>query len=69
VNQTIGFIGGGNMASGLINGGVVKASEIMVFDPSSERSAELQTQFSINVAANNEELIQNSSVVVIAYLL
>lgn len=70
MNQTIGFIGGGNMArsliGGLINGGLVKAHEIIVFDPSSERSLELQTQFSIQVAQSNEQLIQNSSVVVIA---
>jgi len=55
-----------SLIGGLINGGVVKANEIIVFDPSSERSGELQTQFSIQVAENNEQLIEKSSVVVIA---
>ena len=70
MNQTIGFIGGGNMASsligGLINGDVVKPHNIMVFDPSPERAQELHTQYSIKIAESNEQLIQNSSVVVIA---
>ena len=70
MNQTIGFIGGGNMASsligGLINGGVVQAHNIIVFDPSVDRAQELKRQFNIQTAQNNEELVEKSSVIVIA---
>jgi len=70
LNQTIGFIGGGNMASsligGLIKGGVVTANSITVFEPNAEKAASLKTEFGINIAADNIELINNSNTVVVA---
>lgn len=70
MDQTIGFIGGGNMAcsliGGLINGGVVNAKQIYVFEPNSEKCNELKSQFGIRIAQSNEQLIEQCSVVVIA---
>ena len=70
MKQTIGFIGGGNMASsligGLINGGVVTPDNIFVFEPGAEKAQALKAQFGINIASSNEQLVETSSVVVIA---
>lgn len=70
MDQTIGFIGGGNMASsligGLINGGVITPTRITVFEPSSEKAQALQDQFGINIAQDNQQLISQSQIVVIA---
>ena len=70
MDQTIGFIGGGNMASSLIgeliNGGVINANQICVFEPSAEKANELNSKFGIQIAQSNEQLIKQSSVVVIA---
>jgi len=61
VNQTIGFIGGGNMATSLIGGliktGIINAKQIIVL---------LADTFGIAVATSNLELIDQSSVVVVA---
>ena len=70
MNQTIGFIGGGNMASSLI-GGLIKtapdsAKNIIVFEPNTDKAGELEDTFGIQIAANNRELIRQSEVVVIA---
>ncbi len=68
--QTIGFIGGGNMASSLIGGlikqGSVAPSNLYVFEPNHEKALALRETFGINVAASNDELIRASEIVVIA---
>jgi len=70
LDQTIGFIGGGNMASsligGLVNGGVLTPNNIMVFEPNADKAQSLSQQFGIKIAADNSELIQQSDIVVIA---
>jgi pyrroline-5-carboxylate reductase len=57
---TIGFIGGGNMASsligGLINAGV-SASAITVSEPETNRNQALKTQFQINTVTDNNQLM------------
>ncbi len=66
----IGFIGGGNMASslivGLLNQGQVNARNLFLFEPNTEKAAELEKQHGINIAANNNELVEQCDVVVIA---
>ena len=70
MDQTIGFIGGGNMASsligGLINGGVIAANKIVVFEPNAEKAQSLADQFGVNIAPDNVDLINRSQTVVIA---
>ena len=70
VNQTIGFIGGGNMAASLIGGlvanGEFAGEKISVFEPNATKAQALAAQFGIHASVSNEELIARSSVVVIA---
>ncbi len=69
----LGFIGGGNMASSLIGGLInndhqhdLTSQDIMVFEPNSEKAQELKTEFNIQLASNNQQLLEHSNVVVIA---
>lgn len=66
----IGFIGGGNMASSLIGGllsqGDVSPHALFLFEPNTEKAAELEKQHGINITANNNELVNQCDVVVIA---
>jgi pyrroline-5-carboxylate reductase len=70
VTTRIGFIGGGNMAASLIGGivsqGDIAAKHLWVFEPNTEKARLLASQFGINVAQDNAELIGNSDIVVIA---
>lgn len=65
----IAFIGGGNMASailgGLIENGFAK-NRIFVSDPSQEKLSELQQQFGVNTDTQNEAVIAQADVVVLA---
>lgn len=66
----LGFIGGGNMASALIGGLIkndrVEAQNIFVFEPNDEQAAKLTDQFKIQLASNNENLIEQVDIVVLA---
>ena len=66
----LGFIGGGNMASSLIGGllrnAQINADSIMVFEPNEERAASLAKEFNIQLANNNEQLLNFANVIVIA---
>lgn len=68
-NFTVGFIGGGNMASSIIGGlipDIVNNKDIYVFDPNPEQLQKLSTDFDISTCSNNHELIQQSNVLVLA---
>lgn len=68
-DYTIGFIGGGNMASSLIGGMVpelLPAANVCVFDPSPDSQRRLADDYGIHICDDNQELIERSDVVVIA---
>lgn len=69
----LGFIGGGNMASSLIGGLINNSGElkltpndIMVFEPNVEKAQQLHSQFNIELASDNQQLLAHANVVVIA---
>ena len=68
-NQTICFIGGGNMArsliGGLINDGV-KPQFITVAEPDASRREELTNHFGVNVLADNVAAVNESDIVIFA---
>jgi pyrroline-5-carboxylate reductase len=67
---SIGFLGAGNMAGalilGLLQAGVVKASNILVSDVRQERLDQLQQEHGIKTTLDNHVLIKQSAVLVIA---
>ncbi len=68
-NFTIGFIGGGNMASSIIGGlvpNIVQSQSIYVFDPNADQMEKLSSDFNINTCSSNSELVQKSDVLVLA---
>ncbi len=67
--KTIGFIGGGNMAESLIGGLIAsgrEAATISVFDPDSERLQYLSDNYRINVMTDNDAVIKQSDIVLLA---
>lgn len=69
-NQTIGFIGAGNMAEALIrsliDSGVCSPAAILASDISSERGNYLKERYNINFLANNKELAEKADVIMYA---
>ncbi|SCZ61910.1 pyrroline-5-carboxylate reductase [Thiohalomonas denitrificans] len=68
-NKTIGFIGGGNMASSLIGGLIADgfpAAQLWVADPDAERREALGRRFGVHTTADNRELTAQAEVVVMA---
>ncbi len=69
IDKKIGFIGAGNMAfsliGGLINTGL-SASDIWISDPDKQKISHLEDKFQINSAGDNNELVKNSDVVILA---
>ena len=70
MNQTIGFIGGGNMATSLIGGLItnktVSAQQILLFEPNADKAQQLNADFGIHIAQDNQHLVETSDVVIIA---
>ncbi len=67
--QKIGFIGGGNMASSLINGLITSghsASQIWVSDTNPDTLQSLAENLKVNITDNNDELVKEVDVVVLA---
>lgn len=67
--KTIGFVGGGNMAealiSGIVGGGAVSASKVLVAEPNDDRAAQLQQRYGIRPVAGRE-LAAQCEILVIA---
>ncbi len=69
LSARIGFIGGGNMATALIEGlqqHPASGRQIVVADPNAERRAALEQQYGVRVTADNHEVAVDAEVVVIA---
>lgn len=67
--KNIGFIGGGNMASSLINGLIASGhapTQIWVSDNNQETLQALATNLKVNVSTNNIDIVQQVDVVVLA---
>lgn len=68
--MTIGFIGGGNMASaligGLISGDIYKPEQIFASAASPGTIARLKGRFGINATLSNIEVVANSDVLILA---
>ncbi len=65
----IGFIGGGNMAASLIGGLIADGTNpasIMVSEPNAERRQKLATQFKISIVTDNDLLVEQVDIVVLA---
>ena len=64
----IGFIGCGNMSSAIIKGMVdakFNVKDIAVSNPSLEKLQSIQKELNIGITQNNNEICENSSVIVI----
>ena len=69
MNNSWGFIGGGNMAEAIIRGmiaGGAPAGSIFVADPAPERRSYLADSFKINVSADNSEVVSNCGSIFLA---
>ena len=67
--QKIGFIGGGNMASSLISGLIASghsSQQIWVSDINPDTLKSLESNLNVNTAANNDTVINEVDVVVLA---
>ncbi|MGD9949555.1 MAG: pyrroline-5-carboxylate reductase [Desulfobulbus sp.] len=68
--DSIGFVGGGQMAEAMIRGilvsGLVSADNVMVAEPTSTRCELLQGQYGIACTTDPEELCANCTVLVLA---
>lgn len=68
-NITIGFLGGGNMATCLIGGliaGNYDKQLIWVSDPDNMRLSRLKTDFGVHVSDDNQQITENTEVLVLA---
>ena len=70
VEQTIAFIGAGNMAGALIRGligtGTVPADRIIAADPDKARLSSLEAELEIGVTGNNAEAVKEATIIVLA---
>jgi pyrroline-5-carboxylate reductase len=66
MNNKIGFIGSGNMASAMIKGitksDLIKSENIMASDPNLEKLSDLKNQTNIKITTNNLEVAKFSNI-------
>lgn len=68
-HNTIGFIGGGNMAHSLIGGLIANAIDpqhIYASDANPEKLHNLQHEFNIHLSENNQSVVHSSQVIILA---
>jgi pyrroline-5-carboxylate reductase len=68
-DYTLGFIGGGNMASSLIGGLVpdtLSPRKVLVGEPDAEKRSRLEELFGISGFENNVEVIEAADVIIVA---
>ena len=69
MQDTISFIGAGNMAASLIGGLIangIPAASIWATDPSAEQRNRVRSQFGINTTVDNNAAVSNGATVVLA---
>lgn len=70
IEQTVGFIGAGNMAEAIVRGllekKVVAASRVIVSDPSTERRALFAHHLHVQTTTDNNAVLSSAEVVVLA---
>ncbi|MBE0501867.1 MAG: pyrroline-5-carboxylate reductase [Desulfuromonadales bacterium] len=67
--DSVGFVGGGNMAEAILKGVLQSgypSGQVAVFEPDSERAAYLAETYRIRIARSNRELVEQSALVVLA---
>ncbi|MHB1001259.1 MAG: pyrroline-5-carboxylate reductase [Armatimonadota bacterium] len=68
-NKRIGFIGGGMMAEAIVQGLIdsgISASQVTVFDTVEARRAYFAETYGITCAINNESVVKNSDIIILA---
>ncbi len=70
IQQTVGFIGGGNMAAALVKGllhsEVLPPANVTVSDVKTERLAQLKAEHGIRTTSDNLELVRSCDVIVLS---
>lgn len=70
MKETVGFIGAGNMCTAIVEGwlakGLLKPEEIFVSNRTPGKLQKLEEHFKIKVCSTNEEVVENSDVVILA---
>jgi pyrroline-5-carboxylate reductase len=70
IRETLGFVGGGQMAEALIKGLLskefLKPDQIKVSDPSEDRRNRLRGAFGINTTPENREAVKGSKIIILA---
>ena len=70
MNQTIGFIGSGNMANammgGILKANLVPANQIICSNPSKNKLEEIKKRYQVNVTTNNCEVASKADILVLA---
>ena len=70
LNQTIGFLGTGNMAEALIRGllraGVVKPEQVWGSEPRASRMEHIKSRYGIHVTKYNVDVVRHASVIVLS---
>jgi pyrroline-5-carboxylate reductase len=67
--ETIGFVGGGNMAEAILKGVLQSgydSGRVMVFEPDEGRAEYLSEKYQIRIAEHNRQLAEESQLVILA---